>query len=380
MSEDADNASEVSAMVTVADFEHGLGAVTVGCSTLPGITVVAATSSNPRHKRVQIENHPTVPQRVCKADIAFVSKWTRLSKQGVAREPKCIVSTVQPTDDLLIRYRWISFDVNASYYNTPQSRVQKFFIGLANGTPEELEEVATGMRVMASSTPLMVKDRLKTVDHYFLDPAGNGRGLYSAKYPAPCLVAKHWGVVHRESYRRRLTDSWTDPCTASTLSIEEIGVLQGFPLTYKYIGSRKEVVDDLSSSVPPPVITAIVDAVLPYVLKERGRPMDAAPSTAVVSFRFEQVAEIGEIVFSECGAPPKAVYVMGTSASGDRIALDISGFKTLPEGWRVVIRTNKGSVGNTLLWQRNEGGPYIKSRRSVRKQMLADRRKKVKWD
>lgn len=177
----------------------------------------------------------------------------------------------------LTRYRSAGYRVkwgvlNAKDYGVAQNRRRVFLVGIRSDLKTEYEfpEPTHGP---GRQHPLQTqKDVLKGFPEW---PEGDfntepfhwyylsRRRRYDWDEPSPCIVG-HWRHVplHPSSppLKRLDTDHWrfVRRGRARRLSYKECAALQGFPRSYKWVGTVRERFQMIGNAVPPPLFRAVV--------------------------------------------------------------------------------------------------------------------------
>lgn len=205
------------------------------------------------------KNFPSVrpPPQGEKIDLLISLKDEVTSQMLERYKPTWLVSL--PTLALVWkrRFHYSVFDLNCSYYNTPQSRKQVFFVGTREATNVPTYQILgaflKNVKKLATKKPMISKEVLGGRPSYLLPPS-NGRSLFSTDLPAPYITHKHWPIVI--DFKPGPMDIHIDTRGAKSLSVEDFCGLQGikYPL---YDLSRKNAIKAISESVPPGVLEAV---------------------------------------------------------------------------------------------------------------------------
>lgn len=155
--------------------------------------------------------------------------------------------------------------INCADYGIAQTRQRRFFTNLSVPIPTHF--ASPGMTKLLDGQPLRqwiaIKDVLKLTpnEKYVFDNKYTGKNMIklTRSVNRPCFTittAHNIRFVDREYYSKKKTGVRIPTGIGRLMTNEEAAILQGFPVSHKFIGGITATKKMIGNAVPPPVAEA----------------------------------------------------------------------------------------------------------------------------
>jgi len=152
--------------------------------------------------------------------------------------------------------------LDASYCGVPQRRKRFFCVGKQDEKNGFLSETIDSLR---STEEMTVRQYFGTgfpVEHYYRHPRNyTRRAVFSIDEPAPTVRGVNRPVP--KGYKRHIGDT-ADPKVVRPLTTEERAMLQTFPATFTWIGTKTAKEQMIGNAVPVGLAAFVAKCVLAY--------------------------------------------------------------------------------------------------------------------
>jgi DNA (cytosine-5)-methyltransferase 1 len=152
--------------------------------------------------------------------------------------------------------------LNASYCGVPQRRKRFFCIGKHGENDGFLSETIDALKSDAEMTVRQYFGGRFPVEHYYRHPRNyTRRAVFSIDEPAPTVRGVNRPVP--KGYKRHAGDT-ADPKSIRPLSTEERAMLQTFPSSFNWIGTKTAKEQMIGNAVPVGLAEFVARCVLGY--------------------------------------------------------------------------------------------------------------------
>lgn len=150
--------------------------------------------------------------------------------------------------------------LNAAYCGVPQARTRFFLIGRLGGLNNELFSV---LQKSLSTTPLTIRSYCGNrfnLNHYYRHPRNyNRRGIFSIDEPSPTIRGVNRPIP--AGYKLNPSDPQIDLHSIRPLTTLERGILQTFPDSFIFEGTKTNLEQMIGNAVPVKLAEFIATAI-----------------------------------------------------------------------------------------------------------------------
>lgn len=275
-------------------------------------------------------------------------------------------------------YHLASFVLDASRAGVPQRRKRAIVVATL-GPVQPLRNLLLSTEALNSATERTVRQALPEVGDTYLVVSRNAHGpcVVSADRPAPTLRTNCAALVNRDQPRSRDAGS---VASATQLSVRQLGILQGFPRSYKWPSTRSRASTVIGNAVPPPLMRWVVRHALPafeatrethedpiHVRAEPVATTGAMKRRALFALGLEQDAELDSDALAASARDagiqvhrtrPSLVlrYTIGSNKATDLRYAKLTQFAA-KRGWMIELRERAVTTSNAddLYWHVRQG-------------------------
>ncbi len=153
--------------------------------------------------------------------------------------------------------------LNASYFGVPQARKRLFLIGRLNGTDNEL---ASFLTPPVNAKPLSMREYFGSsldIDYYFRIPTTYKRkAVFSVD--EPCVTIRGVERPIPSNYKKHPDDPVPISEGVRVLTIEERSLVQTFPKSFKFSGTKTNLNQMIGNAVPVKLAEHVARSILSF--------------------------------------------------------------------------------------------------------------------
>lgn len=158
--------------------------------------------------------------------------------------------------------------LDASLCGVPQKRKRFFLIGRLG---EKKDFIAQLIKSRVSKTPMTIRDYVGNswgIDYYYRHPRSYARrGVFSIDEPSPTIRGVNRPIP--KGYNLHPGDPVSSLDGIRSLTLKERSIIQTFPETYEFLGSKTNMEQMIGNAVPVKLAKFIGDSILEYLLKPK---------------------------------------------------------------------------------------------------------------